>query len=123
MDTHTSTHHSRPPGEAAPSADELCRDSVAHLNDALGVSPAQLGQEVDIAERDVARLRDRLIDQLRRQEGGPEAVGRRRATLDKVNAALSLIVGVEYPAAGIQRTALEQARDTLRQVLEDGSLA
>ena len=107
---------------AEPSADALCRDCVARLDDALRLPPAQLGQEVDVVEREVARLRDRLIDQLR-QESTSAPAARRRAALDKVNAALSLIVGVEYPAAGIQRSALEQARDTLQQVVEDGSLA
>ena len=117
----SASHQSRLAVEAEPSADALCRDAIARLDDALGLPPAQLGQEVDIAEREVARLRDRLIHQVR-QEAATDAAARRRAALDKVNAALSLIVGVEYPAAGIQRTALEQARDTLRQVLEDGSI-
>jgi hypothetical protein len=115
-------------------ADALCRDCVARLDDALRLPPLQLGQEVDVVEREVARLRDRLIDQLRRRPAGEAArrgspgdpedamETRRRAALDKVNAALSLIVGVEYPVEGIRRKALEQARDTLRQVLEDEAI-
>jgi hypothetical protein len=107
---------------AAPNATaaELCQRCVAQLEDALSRPPDQLSQKVDLVEREVAHLRDQLIAALRQQ--GTGAASGRRAALDKVNAALSLIVGVEYPVAGIQRSALAQARDTLRQVLEDGSL-
>jgi hypothetical protein len=89
---------------------ELARSSVALLDHALGLPPAQLGQEVDEAEREIAQLRDVLIAELR---AGQSAV---REPLDRVNAALSLLVGVEYPAAGIQRDALKQARDTLAAI-------
>ena len=89
---------------------DLRDDCVARLDGALGLPPEQLGQQVDVVEREVARLRDALIQRLRRHEL-PD-----REPLDKVNAALSLIVGVEYPVAGLQRKSLEQARDTLREV-------
>jgi hypothetical protein len=98
---------------------ELCRQAVAELENALRLPPNELGEEVDEAERTVARLRDRLIDRLRQDAAAAEAP-RWGAALDRVNAALSLIVGVEYPAAGLQRKSLEQARDTLKAVLAEG---
>ena len=85
-------------------------DCLARLDHALGLPPDKLGQEVDVAEREVARLRDALIERLRRGELTD------RQALDKTNAALSLIVGVEYPVAGLHRKSLEQARDTLREL-------
>ena len=100
---------------------DLCREAAAKLERARREQPARLSEDVDEAERAVAQLRDELIDRLR-SERAPDRSARTRAALNSVNAALSLIVGVEYPAAGIQRSALAQARDTLRQVLEEGSL-
>ena len=98
---------------------EECREAVAMLERALQEPPGALSEDVDVAERVVARMRDRLIEVLRE---GPQAAdaARQRAALDRVNAALSLIVGVEYPAAGIQRKVLEQARDALKEVLAEG---
>ena len=94
---------------------ELARSCLAQLEDALKRPPDQLGEEVDQVERDLASLRDQLITQLR-------STGQ-RAGLDRVNAVLSLVVGLEYPAAGIQRSLIEQARDALRALLDSGELA
>jgi hypothetical protein len=84
------------------------------LERALGLPPAELTAEVDVAERAIARLRNRLIAELR---AAPSAdgvsSGRRREALDAANVALSLVAGVEYPTAGIQRTLLEQASKVL----------
>jgi predicted RNA-binding protein with PIN domain len=108
--------HSTPPAVAA---SDVCRQAVTELEEALRLPPKELGEEVDQAERTVVRLRDRLIGRLRQDAAAAEAP-RWRAALDRVNAALSLIVGVEYPAAGLQRSSLEQARDTLKAVLAEG---
>lgn len=93
---------------------ELARGCLAQLEDALARPPEQLGEEVDRVERDLAALRDDLIAELR--------TSGRRAGLDQVNAVLSLVVGLEYPAAGIQRNLIEQARDALRALVDSGEL-
>jgi hypothetical protein len=59
-------------------------------------------------------LRDELIAELR--------TSGRRTGLDRVNAVLSLVVGLEYPAAGIQRNLIEQARDALQALVDSGDL-
>jgi hypothetical protein len=100
----------------------LARSCIAELQDALGRPPVELSSEVDRVEQQLARLRERLIVDLRREPAGPSAAAARTA-LDRVNAALSLVVGVEYPAAGIQRTLLEQARDALHDLVRSGALA
>ena len=93
-------------------------DSVAALERALRLKPEDLGQEVDTAERLVVRLRDCLIEWIR---PGDSAGHRWQTALDQVNAALSLIVGVEYPAVGIQRSLLEQARESLKALQADAN--
>ena len=106
---------------ASPDPDELaqsCRQAVELLEGALQSPPNELGEEVDEAERAVIRLRDGLIERLRHAPSSAEAT-RLRAPLNDVNASLSLLVGVEYPSAGIQRRLLEQARDTLKSVLAE----
>lgn len=37
----------------------------------------------------------------------------KRAALERINNALSMIIGLEYPIAGIRRDTLEQVRNTL----------
>jgi hypothetical protein len=97
----------------------LCQESVAALEHALQVTPAELTEQVDVAERVVVRLRDSLIEWVRR-DGSSVQRTRWLSALQRVNAALSLIVGVEYPAAGFQKSLLVQARDTLIALQADG---
>lgn len=102
-----------------PGLAERCRAAIEMLEESLKRPPLELWKEVDHAEQQVAELRDALIERLRHDPFGPTAE-RQRAALQRVNAALSLVVGVEYPTAGVHRPALEQARDALRGVLTDG---
>ena len=88
---------------------ELCDRAIAQLDETLAGWPAQLSEEVGQAERTLARLRDLLIERHRAAPGS-------RAALDRTNAILSLVVGVEYPAAGLTRDVLGQARDELRKL-------
>ncbi len=67
---------------------------------------------MDVAEKAINRMRDRLIDDARKAPPEHQAV--LRAALHQTNVALSLIVGVEYPATGSQRKPLEMARDVLQ---------
>jgi hypothetical protein len=84
---------------------EVCDEAIRLLEDALKKPPAELKQEVDVAERAVVALRDGLIEQ-RRESPGEQV----QSSLDEVNVALSLIVGLEYPMGGLQRQMLDQAR-------------
>jgi hypothetical protein len=45
-----------------------------------------------------------------------------QTALSRVNSVLSLIIGIEYPTSGIQRSAIEEARDALKSVLAEGLL-
>lgn len=96
---------------------DLCGDAIGLLDEALSKPPAELKAEVDQAERAVVALRDELIDRWR-----TAAEAKVRKALDEVNAALSLIVGLEYPMGGLQRKMLEQARGALQSTLDSGDL-
>lgn len=109
--------HTTPSGSLV----ELYQEAIELIERAKQVQPRHLSEDVDAAERAVVRLRDELIERLR-SERAPDTAARTRAALNNVNMALSLIVGVEYPAAGIQRTLLEQAGAALRDLLESGQL-
>jgi hypothetical protein len=95
------------------SAADLCREAIQLLDAATRMPPTELKAEVDVAERTIASLRDALIMRVR-SGGDPDT----RSALDKVNVALTLVVGLEYPLGGLQRTMLEQARATLNDALE-----
>lgn len=96
---------------------ELGHEAIRLLDEALGKPPAELKAEVDVAERAIAALRDGIIERWRT---APEP--RLRAALDHVNAALSLVVGLEYPLGGLQRDLLKQARSALQSALDSGAL-
>ncbi len=96
---------------------DACRAAVAALDRALHAPPVQVGQEADLAEREVVRARDVLILRLRQNPNGDSAG--LRATLDRVNSALSLVVGLAYPMAGVERKLIEQARDALQSIAVD----
>lgn len=90
-----------------------CREIIEKLDRVAGLRPRELETEVDQIERDMVRLRDELIKQLRNPPASRHSLPR----LDAVNTALSLVVSVEYPVTSIQRSALEQARDVLQKLL------
>ncbi len=107
----------KPPQEPPPSAsyEELHRTALAAIDYCIARVPLECLSDVDVAEKSVNRLRDGLIADLRRAEPSrPREV--LRPALDHANIALSLIVGVEYPATGSQRQGLEMARDTLKGI-------
>lgn len=103
------------PSSASPQPAELCGEAIWLLDAALSKPPAALKAEVDVAEVAVVALRDQLI-RVWRSSPAPSI----RAALDSVNAALSLVVGLEYPMGGLQRDMLKQARSALQSTLDSG---
>jgi hypothetical protein len=75
---------------------------------------------VDEALRATVRLRDALIERLRR-EPGAAAAPRWRAGLERANVAVSLIFCVEYSAIGAHWEPLQMAHPVLREVPPDES--
>jgi hypothetical protein len=99
------------------SASELCSKAIEMLNQSIDEPTKALEAEVDRADRVLVRLRDCLIDRLRQEEEHHE-VNRLRKTLLKINTALSLVVAVEYPAGGIHRKMLGEAKEVLTNIQE-----
>ena len=97
-------------------AAEVCRGAIHSLNEILGEEVHLRYQDVDRIENKIVQLRDLLIEAWRNSSEGP---GELHACLEKVNAALSLVVGVEYPAAGFQEKPLEMSRQILEGCMEE----
>ncbi len=101
------------PGESAAAAyRRLQQTALQAVERCLALVPIRCLSDVDVAEKAINQMRDRLIDDLR-AAGPSERQAVLRAALNQTNVALSLIVGVEYPATGSQRKPLEMARDVL----------
>jgi TolA-binding protein len=97
------------------SPEELYIDTIQFIGKAMSLEPNELEREVEEAERKVVKLRDCLIERLRK-DAGNVSPSRWRKPLDQVNVALSLIAAVEYPATGIHRSYMEDATKVLRAV-------
>lgn len=91
----------------------LCAQAVAALDRALHERPDQLYGDLAHAVRCLVALRDALIADGR--AGAPDAGNR----LQRANALLSLVVGGEYPVAGLHRDRLQQARDGLDRLHQE----
>ena|ERR1051325_10838385 len=94
---------------------EQCQEAINRIDHAKNLHPRELEKEADRLECEIVRLRDALIEHLRRSD--VSSVAGRNAALEKINAALSLILTVEYPVTAIQRSALTQARDSLADAM------
>jgi hypothetical protein len=95
------------------SVTERCRQIAEKLDRSAKHAPREIEKEIDEIERELVRLRDELIIQSRRED--PAAASEPGQTkLTHINVALSLVIAVEYPVTSLQRAALEQARDVLK---------
>jgi hypothetical protein len=110
------TRKTKAAGPAGGPFAEQCAEAVTSLDRLLEASPYPPFQELDAVQRAIVRLRDGLIDRLRQDKASAETPGL-RGLLDRVNTAISLIVGIEHPSAGIRRELLEMARDVLKGAL------
>ncbi len=92
-----------------------CQTALAALERAETAPPLMVTREADLAERAIVRARDELIGRLR-AAGQPSERQPLEELLDKLNVALSLVVGLEYPIGGIERERIKQAADYVRQL-------
>ena len=90
---------------------DCCRAAVAALDRALDDRPGKVYHDLADAVRCLVQLRNELT--ARRREGEP---GDR---LQRCNAILSMVVGGEYPLAGLRRDRMRKARDELASLLDD----
>ncbi len=95
-------------------AASLHRHAMECLDAALDKDPLKLQEEVDEAIRNLAALRDRYIEHLRRKQDLD--VADERSNLNQINVAISLTAAVEYPATGIHRNMLQEANEVLKNL-------
>ena len=86
---------------------DYCQAAVAALDHALADRPDKVYDDLAEAVRCLVRLRDEL--RTRSREGA--SAGR----VQRCNAILSMVIGSEYPLAGIRRDRVQQARDHLAE--------
>jgi hypothetical protein len=96
-----------------------CRDAVAALERAIAAPPLQLTREANNTVRMILRMRDKMNEWLR-QEGRVGDENAYLRAINRLNSALALLTNMQYPATGIRRKPVEQARDMLQSILLDG---
>ncbi len=109
-------NESTPINEQLENIRTLADRAVNAVDIALAAIPIKGLSQTTVAERAIVRLRDALIEQLRQS---PDKDGGYRGPLERANAALSIVVGVEYPQTPNQRAALEMARNSLKQAVDE----
>ena len=92
----------------------ICREAMSLLEQDMELPSGELENKLGDAERVLVRLRDELIGHTRRE--GSNSVW--RSALEQVNTAISLVVAVEFPAAGVHAEYLKGAREVLRRAEE-----
>ncbi len=92
---------------------DLLEDARGRLQEAKQSGPGEIKSEGYLADRSIVQLRDYLIERFRGHDGEQAQV---KASLEKVNAALSLIVGLEFPLSGLKRKFVDEALQLLDQV-------
>ena len=90
-------------------SDDRCRAAVAALDRALDDRPDMIYHDLAAVVRCLVKLRIELT--AARREGEP---GDR---LERCNAILSMVIGGEYPLAGIRRDRLQRARVELASLI------
>jgi hypothetical protein len=90
---------------------DCCRAAVAALDRALDDRPDKIYHDLAQVVRCLVQLRTELT--ARRSEG--ESGGR----LERCNAILSMVIGGEYPLAGLRRDRILKARDELASLLDE----
>ena len=98
---------------------KVLRDqAIDRLKEAYDLPPARLTYQVDLAEKAVVQLRDILIERFRDIQKPSEGKEFGKI-LEQVNLALSFITGIEYPAAGIRRSGIEETKKILEKLESD----
>ncbi len=92
------------------------RTAAAALERAQTLRPLELTKEAEIATRAVTRARDVLIARLREAGEGAYSTPE-RILLDEVNAILSQVIAVQFPAAGVNREGIAKTREVLANVI------
>ena len=91
------------------------RTALAVLDRVLEAPPDKLTSVLPEAIRALVQLRDRLTGLLEAAEDAQPL----RETLDRTNAALSVVTAGAYPMVGISRERAQEAREALARLADD----
>ena len=116
--THIPQSETPPQRQKPPAMAAMWDKAMSALSQAMDAAGTRVDREVEEAENMVAAMRDRLIERLR-ANGHSTVTPQEHEALGCLNAALSYIVALEYPATGVHREALDKARDALKKVPTD----
>ena len=90
---------------------DCCRAAVAALDRALDDRPDKIYHDLAEVVRCLVHLRTELTAGRREGETGNR--------LERCNAVLSMVIGGEYPLAGIRRDRVQKARNELASLLDE----
>ncbi len=93
----------------------LCQKAVEQIEFALKQPPVKLDADADRSEQTLVHLRNALIGKHRQSRDLVEAQTANKH-LRQVNIAISLVAGVEFPATGIHRKGLKEAKGVLEKI-------
>jgi hypothetical protein len=93
--------------------DEKINKIVRTLEAARSKPVTELETGLDEAQLMVVDLRDEYIENLRREADNNVI----RRSLDQINMALSMIIGLEYPVGGFQREKIRRAEEVLKGII------
>jgi hypothetical protein len=85
-------------------------DCLSLAQDRKGV---EMEEALRKAELNLIALRDRMIDQSRKDQATREL----KHDLDRVNTVLSVLTGIEYPIEGVVRGKIDEAKKALGTLL------
>jgi len=89
-------------------------EALAHIDRTLAARPDRSGSQIAAAVRCLATFRDHYVERHRRDGGR-----RYRATLERVNAVISVATAAEFPLGEIPWAELEKARGWLDEIVRD----
>ncbi len=93
--------------------EELLQNVRRRLQEARESPPGEIKSEAYLIEKSVVQLRDYLIGRFRSDAGKHPNI---KESLDTVNMALSLVVGLEFPLSGMKKQLFDEALHLLDNV-------
>jgi hypothetical protein len=90
------------------------REALEQIRKVLAERPKRDGHALTAAVQALTEYRDHYVERHRREGGS-----RYRATLERINAVVSVVLGAEFPLGEVPWGELEKARDWLNDILRD----
>lgn len=96
-------------------ADDIARDALSAIDKLLAARPEKVGHDFSAATRRLVAWRQRCIAQWRASQLPAD-----RQCLERVNAAISVVVGGQFPLGEVNWGSIEAARRDLAAIASSG---